>query len=347
MQLLSARMGAPRRLVALGLILSLAVMAIGASAASAASAKNGTTPKTAYGEMFSISPTSGVAGTVVTLTGTGWYATGEVTIDFDNVAVASPTLADGAFSASYTIPDGTAAGAHTFLASGPAGPMGQTDFATAMFMDDAPTAVPTNTPVPLGTPVPAQDETITGTLSYLSGPDPLVLGSTTKFAYEVTVTNFGADTLNATTISIELPAETMVVASSLGTGTQAASIVTWVAGTLGQGQSTTYTIDVTFTPSADNPYTGATDAGTDPVIVINTTGTATDASNGDTVTASPQGAITASEGTTVGTGPVPTATPSPMPGTGGGSPIPTTAIFGSALILLAAGVAMRRRSFGR
>ena len=89
--------------LALAVILSLLMLAIPATPALA--------------QTVAVSPTQGPVGTTVTVTGTGFVASGTVTISYDATQQTTGSItADGTFSVAFTAPS-SAAGSHTITAA--------------------------------------------------------------------------------------------------------------------------------------------------------------------------------------------------------------------------------------
>ncbi|ADJ26564.1 conserved hypothetical protein [Dehalogenimonas lykanthroporepellens BL-DC-9] len=65
---------------------------------------------------ITLNPTSGTAGSTVSVQGNGFQTTGSVSITYDNVVMTTATLTNGTFTATFTVPGGVA-GAHTVRAT--------------------------------------------------------------------------------------------------------------------------------------------------------------------------------------------------------------------------------------
>ena len=105
---------------------------------------------------ITLSPDSGTAGSTVNVQGNGFQTTGTVNVTYDNVVMATATLTNGTFSATFTVPGGMA-GTHTVRATD-----SQNNTAVAAF-----TATLSATLDPITTAAApghvSQDLTITGT----------------------------------------------------------------------------------------------------------------------------------------------------------------------------------------
>lgn len=131
----------PSRLVGLVVVAALAAMLTVTAPGAAAAAR------------LSLSPSSGVAGTAVSVSGAGFAPRSRVQLRWDGDAAAMPVASvrgGGRFTATFRVP-AVAAGPHTLSATSSGG---TTVLASVRFTVVVPAAMPTPTPVASATPTP-------------------------------------------------------------------------------------------------------------------------------------------------------------------------------------------------
>jgi len=105
---------------------------------------------------ITITPTSGEANSLITVSGTGFGSKKQVTIWFNNIQLATTTTGTtGSFSRSFNVPD-LGGGIYTVEAEGEAN-LAKANFRITV---PAPTPIPTPTPTPAPTPAPAPPPSI-------------------------------------------------------------------------------------------------------------------------------------------------------------------------------------------
>jgi hypothetical protein len=169
-----------------------------------------------------LNPISGVVGTSVTVTGTGFNANSGITMTFDSTQVTIPTTttsASGAFSTTFTVPQAVA-GSHTVTA---------TDSTTS---HNAATAVFTVTPS-LSSPSPSQGPQgtsvgITGTGFAASTPIHITLGGVDQPTSPNTVTTDtkGSFSASFTVTTIATGSQTIVTTDTNGNSASKSFTVT-------------------------------------------------------------------------------------------------------------------------
>ncbi|MGH9909018.1 MAG: beta strand repeat-containing protein, partial [Nitrososphaerales archaeon] len=213
----------------------------------------------AAGGVITLSPTTGISGTEVTVTGSNFTANTRVTIKFETILVATTpatviTGTSGGFLAKFDIPAGVTGGVHTVFATDEAGKIATATFTVQGTGGESITISPTSGSV--GTTV-----TVTGSNFVANTAVTIKFDGNAITTNPATVTTTSTGTFTATITIPNIVAGSHTVAVTVGSKTATATF------TISQSQSTSITISpssgtvgtsITVTGSGFSPTKGVT-----------------------------------------------------------------------------------------